>query len=168
MDSECCRRPTGGGIVDHRKDWTYALALHRGSPWGRLAPLELYRCLHECLARALTEVAAPAVRLFQPHGLERAPEACFERPSPFDLLHAETGLKVAGAALKRTRKGVLIQGSLSRERLVGTDFAGFGDCLIGRLQREPALAMQGTLLVSPPNPIPGVAAFACRSWLDRR
>jgi lipoyl(octanoyl) transferase len=24
---ELCRRPTGGGVVDHRNDWTYALVI---------------------------------------------------------------------------------------------------------------------------------------------
>jgi len=27
---DLCRRPTGGGVVDHRDDWTYALILPRG------------------------------------------------------------------------------------------------------------------------------------------
>ncbi|MCU6551020.1 lipoyl protein ligase domain-containing protein, partial [Klebsiella pneumoniae] len=26
---ELCRRPTGGGVVDHRDDWTYALVIPR-------------------------------------------------------------------------------------------------------------------------------------------
>ena len=26
---DLCRRPTGGGMVDHRRDWTYALVIPR-------------------------------------------------------------------------------------------------------------------------------------------
>ena len=29
---DLCRRPTGGGVVDHREDWTYALVIPRGHP----------------------------------------------------------------------------------------------------------------------------------------
>ena len=27
---DLCRRPTGGGVVDHREDWTYTLVIPRG------------------------------------------------------------------------------------------------------------------------------------------
>ncbi|MGH8021640.1 MAG: lipoyl protein ligase domain-containing protein, partial [Opitutaceae bacterium] len=29
---DLARRPSGGGLVDHREDWTYALVLPRGLP----------------------------------------------------------------------------------------------------------------------------------------
>ena len=165
---ELCRRPTGGGIVDHRNDWTYALALHKDTDWASLPPLELYGCLHQWLAEALCEVHAPQVKLFEPDVWETAPKACFERPSPYDLLDAESGMKVAGAALKRTRSGVLVQGSLSRERLAGCDFTRLGDCLMEVLQRQPFLTKEGVRVVAPPDSIPGVDVFASRSWLVRR
>lgn len=166
--AELCRRPTGGGIVDHRHDWTYTLALHRDTHWASLPPLELYGRLHQWLAEALCEVHAPQVKLFEPDVWETAPEACFERPSPYDLLGAASGLKVAGAALKRTRSGVLVQGSLSRERLTGCDFSRLGDSLTKLLPQQLSLMTQGTRVFAPPEPIPGVDVFESRSWLVRR
>src|SRR5690349_1891712 len=29
---DLCRRPTGGGVVDHRDDWTYTVIIPRGHP----------------------------------------------------------------------------------------------------------------------------------------
>ena len=37
-----CRRLTGGGIVDHRNDWTYTLVIHREVPTASEPAIELY------------------------------------------------------------------------------------------------------------------------------
>src|SRR5690606_2012830 len=50
---DLCRRPTGGGVVDHRDDWTYALVLPRGHPLEELRATSSYRAVHEALAGAL-------------------------------------------------------------------------------------------------------------------
>jgi lipoyl(octanoyl) transferase len=161
-----CRRPTGGGIVDHRADWTYALALHRSCAWGALPPLVLYHELHACLQRALEGAGAPALRLYEPVEGEVTPHACFERPSPYDLIRHDSGLKVAGAALKRTREGVLIQGSLSRQCLEGCDFdrltAVFADALMH------ALHLQVRVDVPLPMQNEWLEHYASKAWLERR
>src|SRR5690606_39065461 len=40
---ELCRRPTGGGLVDHRQDWTYALVIPRGHALYDARAVESYR-----------------------------------------------------------------------------------------------------------------------------
>src|SRR5512133_2181915 len=34
------RRPTGGGIVPHDRDWTYSVAVPAGHPWHELRAVE--------------------------------------------------------------------------------------------------------------------------------
>ena len=102
------RRPTAGGLVSHDADWTYSLTFPAAHSWHRLKALESYRRVHEWLLSAFarlgveTEVAAGSRKA--------APGQCFAGHEQFDLLWQ--GQKIAGAAQRRTRLGLLIQGSL--------------------------------------------------------
>ena len=57
---DLCRRATGGGVVDHTEDWTYALVIPRGHPLYDARATESYRVVHQALADALIEQAVPA------------------------------------------------------------------------------------------------------------
>jgi lipoate-protein ligase A len=117
---DLARRPSGGGLVDHRDDWTYALVLPRRHPaWERPGPV-VYRAVHGALAAALERFGA-RVRL-QEAEPETAPGVCFERPEVGDVVRAADGLKVAGAALKRGKDGLLLQGSVARPLLPMVDW----------------------------------------------
>ncbi len=110
------RRPTGGGLVYHRGGLTYALVLPPTHPWAKARACESYRAVHEALTLAL-EIHGVKTRL---QGADCATPAkklsvCFEEPATFDVLRADTGQKIAGAAQKRTRHGLLLQGSASPE-----------------------------------------------------
>ncbi len=116
------RRPTGGGLVDHRDDWTYALVFPAHSAPAAERPAALYARVHRLLAAALAEAGVAArLKVCPPPGecseeVDRSasagPSVCFEEPVPGDLLDPATGAKIAGAAMKRTRDGVLLQGSV--------------------------------------------------------
>lgn len=109
---DLARRPTGGGLVDHRDDWTFALVLPREHAlWERPGPV-IYHAVHDALAAALNGLGAD-VRL-QTAEPEAEPGVCFERPEIGDIVRASDGRKVAGAALKRAKHGVLLQGSVWR------------------------------------------------------
>jgi len=103
------RRWTGGGTVDHADDWTYTVVVPAGWPMARMRGGESYRLLHEALATALenegfgVELALDAGDAGQP--------LCFRNPVPYDLL--EGGRKIAGAGQRRTRRGLLHQGSVT-------------------------------------------------------
>jgi lipoyl(octanoyl) transferase len=130
---DCCRRPTGGGVVDHRNDWTYALAVASSVAWARQPPLLCYRELHACMVRALENQGVES-ELSLPNAKEEAvPFACFDAPSPFDVVGKTGFKKIAGAALKRTREGLLFQGTVSRDELPDLDWVRFREQLIETL-----------------------------------
>src|SRR3954470_4579271 len=58
---DICRRATGGGVVDHREDWTYALVIPRGHRLEDLRATQSYREIHEALAGALRAQGVAAV-----------------------------------------------------------------------------------------------------------
>lgn len=111
---DLCRRPTGGGIVDHREDWTYSLVIPRGHPLEQMRASQSYREIHEALAAALRAEGVPVevktIRDDEGH----APGVCFEIAEIYDVVHASTGAKIAGAAQKRNKNGMLVQGSIWR------------------------------------------------------
>ncbi len=47
------RRWTGGGIVEHGRDWTFSLIVPAGEPFAAVRPAESYRQIHEVIAAAL-------------------------------------------------------------------------------------------------------------------
>ena len=104
------RRWTGGGIVDHRADWTYTLWVPNGGGLAEAKGGESYRLIHEALVAAL-RASGVAARLSG-----AAPPAaggeCFAQPVEHDVLDA-AGRKIAGAGQRRTARGLLHQGSVA-------------------------------------------------------
>ena len=117
-DRELIRRVTGGGAVEHGdggETATYSLSVPRVG--GLLAalgerPAEAFRRVHLLLAQA---IAAQNITVaLHEGGSTAAPGgACFrDPPVPGDLVLAGDGRKIAGAAQRRTRSGMLHQGSI--------------------------------------------------------
>jgi lipoate-protein ligase A len=102
------RRPTGGGLVPHDADWTYSLMFPPNDPWYALKATESYQRVHEWIQAAFlrlgvaTELAACCRKAL--------PGQCFVGHEKSDVLWQ--GRKIAGAAQRRTRHGLLIQGSV--------------------------------------------------------
>jgi lipoate-protein ligase A len=129
------RRPTGGGIVPHDADWTYSLVFPPRHEWHSLKAEESYRRVHEWIQSAFTKLGvttelAPCSKKPQPSTRSsRREEAhsekseisqspltssptgqCFAGYEKSDLLWH--GKKIAGAAQRRNKLGLLIQGSV--------------------------------------------------------
>ncbi|MBX3745215.1 MAG: hypothetical protein KF833_07875 [Verrucomicrobiae bacterium] len=102
------RRPTGGGLVPHDCDWTYSFTVPPAHPWYELSALESYRSVHAWIVEALGTLGVSA-ELAQVARCV-APGQCFAGHERFDVLWG--GRKIAGAAQRRNRLGLLIQGSL--------------------------------------------------------
>ncbi len=102
------RRWTGGGMVDHRADWTYSLVVPHGEKLAAIRGAESYRWIHAALAGVLAGEGT-AVRLSDGHE-ETGAALCFENPVSHDPIGVG-GRKLAGAGQRRTRHGLLHQGS---------------------------------------------------------
>lgn len=132
---DLCRRPTGGGIVDHRNDWTYALVLPRGHPLYDERATHSYRIVHECLAFALQALKQPAelklvctpddVCATGSDQSRSIPGVCFQRSELYDVINSRTGRKIAGAAQKRNKHGLLFQGSIEKSSVSPLDWDEF-------------------------------------------
>ena len=104
------RRWTGGGIVDHRNDWTYTLVVPKDEFLAKLRGAESYLRIHEKLMETINN-EANQVRLSNGSQVTGA-NVCFENPVAYDLVDS-SGRKVAGAGQRRSRLGLLHQGSVA-------------------------------------------------------
>jgi lipoate-protein ligase A len=102
------RRPTGGGIVPHDADWTYSAVFPPGHEWHSLKAEESYRRIHDWLRLAFAKLQVETE--LAPCCKKSLPGQCFAGHEKFDLLWH--GKKIAGAAQRRNKSGLLIQGSV--------------------------------------------------------
>jgi lipoyl(octanoyl) transferase len=135
------RRPTGGGIVPHAADWTYSLAFPPGHEWHSLRAEESYRRVHEWIQSAFAK--SNVTTTLAPNSHRVGPGQCFAGYEKFDVLWI--GKKIAGAAQRRNKLGLLIQGSVQPPpiSLARTDWqkamcaVGSGEFGIEWLEFEP-------------------------------
>lgn len=107
------RRPTGGGVVFHDIDQTYTLVFPAGHFMTECSREESYAIIHESLANAMSAQGQCASLLSSEIKSEdHARMQCFISPSKNDVML--NGEKFAGAAQRRSREGVLHQGSIKR------------------------------------------------------
>jgi lipoate-protein ligase A len=124
------RRWTGGGIVFHGDDLTYSIVIPAGDPAFRESSTTVYEKIHRALCAALAAHGRPAELLpvatlderrnSRRGDLQIAPRRtgdrrslgndCFANPVRADVII--NGRKIAGAAQRRTRRGLLQQGSI--------------------------------------------------------
>ncbi len=102
------RRPTGGGVVPHDADWTYSLTFPPTHEWYALKAMESYQRVHEWVRAAFLKIGV-ATELAD-CCRKALPGQCFVGHEKFDVLWR--GRKIGGAAQRRTRNGLLIQGSV--------------------------------------------------------
>jgi lipoate-protein ligase A len=104
------RRWTGGGIVDHRHDFPFTLAMRLNDLGERFPSAYLYQVIHGALAKVLIDFCGIDCRLLgadAPNG----GRACFASPVTSDIVLPDQR-KVAGGGQRRTQYGILHQGSI--------------------------------------------------------
>ena len=119
-ERDLVRRWTGGGIVFHGDDLTYSIVIPAGDPVFDESSIVIYEKIHRALCDALVKTGQRAVVAggVDPGGFSAATRAavnasgynCFTNPVRADVML--DGRKIAGAAQRRTRRGLLQQGSI--------------------------------------------------------
>jgi lipoyl(octanoyl) transferase len=169
---ELCRRPTGGGIVDHRDDWTYALVIPAQHDLGAAPAPVSYAAVHQVIADTLQAhgrdaiLQPPAEKPADPDGAA----VCFTRAEPADVIDATTRTKLAGAAQKRGKRGLLFQGSLTRAAMGAIDEDQFEAELVERLAGLLSLPTQSVPWPEAWDEATDALAenYASAAWLDKR
>lgn len=110
---EIVRRWTGGGIVPHGDDLTYSVIIPKAHPFFAKSSLEIYAAVHDAIRRALESNRIEAALVNQ--AAPKISENCFANAVRADVMSA--GRKIAGAAHRRSRAGLLHQGSIQRHDL---------------------------------------------------
>jgi lipoate-protein ligase A len=158
-DRVMVRRWTGGGIVTHGEDLTYSIMIGSNNGAFSLPSKIVYQRVHAALSSALHEIgiATALTEANEP----KLSEACFANPVVSDVI--ENGRKIAGAAQRKTRSGLLHQGSIQRENLNGKFRRIFGNLLAKRLVINSIEMdiLNGAAELA-------VAKYATDAWLRRR
>src|SRR3954452_6478644 len=112
-DRERVRRWTGGGTVPHGSDVTYSVVIPSPHPFFQRSSIEIYQAVHDAICRALEANGVEA--LLAKDAAPKISENCFANAVRADVLSG--GRKIAGAAHRRSRAGLLHQGSIQRNDL---------------------------------------------------
>lgn len=158
-DRPMVRRWTGGGIVPHGDDLTYSLIIPRATMEWTLGSREIYRAAHGAIAVALGRAGIRA-NLISKSGT-KVSDACFANLAEADVM--ENGRKIAGAAQRKTRAGLLHQGSIQRRGLDGTFRQEFAQTItkkLGTTEIAAATLRRAAELAR--------AKYASHGWLQRR
>ena len=109
-ERDIVRRWTGGGIVFHGDDLTYSIVIPANDSVFAESSMSIYEGIHRAVSNALLSNGENAQLV-----ADKSPsisESCFASPVRADVL--VNGRKVAGAAQRRTRRGLLQQGSIQQ------------------------------------------------------
>jgi lipoate-protein ligase A len=158
-ERDMVRRWTGGGIVFHGDDLTYTIVIPEAAELFASSSKAIYSVIHLALRDALI-AGGNGVELATAEAPEKS-EACFASPVIADVLL--NGHKVAGAAHRRTRRGLLHQGSIQNID-VSTELASaFANRLSGKCteqQISPRLCTRAGEIAT--------LKYGTDSWLRRR
>jgi lipoate-protein ligase A len=156
---EIVRRWTGGGIVPHGDDLTYSVIIPKAHPLLAKSSLEIYAAVHEAIRRALESNHIEAALVNQ--AAPKISEHCFANAVRADVMSA--GRKIAGAAHRRSRAGLLHQGSIQRPDLPDRFRSDLARILCERYETKtlaPELMDRAALVAA--------TKYETNAWLRRR
>lgn len=143
--TQLVRRATGGGLVSHLEDWTFAVVLPSGHPLCEAEAMASYEAVHQALAEALRAQGQPvnlAPSLLVPDPFSRlitVPNALSRMTSCAPMTAARSL-----ARQKRTRHGLLLEGYIWRPFLPGCDWNRFEKdfpAALGQVLNSPPVAV---------------------------
>lgn len=158
-DREIVRRWTGGGIVLHGDDLTYSVIIPAGHRFFARSSFAIYSALHDAIRQALkgNGIEATLANSASP----KVSEDCFANAVRADVI--SQGQKIAGAAHRRSRSGLLHQGSIQKAKLPRRFIDDFARTLCNRFERKVVsqeLLDRATVVAQ--------AKYGTAEWLMRR
>ena len=129
-ERDLVRRFTGGGIVLHGDDLTYSIVIPAHDQAFAESSIVIYESIHRGLCAALNGIGERAsvaagvgsggITIANQAAVSASAYHCFANPVRADVII--NGRKVAGAAQRRTRRGLVQQGSV-QSISIGSDLA---------------------------------------------
>jgi lipoate-protein ligase A len=158
-EREIVRRWTGGGVVPHGADLTYSVVIPASHPFFARSSLAIYSDVHDAIRVALNEngVAATLANAVSP----KISEECFANAVLADVV--SQGQKIAGAAHRRSRAGLLHQGSIQNAKLPDRFRNDLARAVCARFERK-AVSQE---LIDRAAAI-AEAKYGTMEWLTRR
>jgi lipoate-protein ligase A len=150
------RRWSGGGMVFHGSDVTLALAIPSLEATASGSSRDIYSAIHAGLLPAIQK-CLPNARLVLPEECCCGP-VCFESPVAFDIIAGAS--KICGGALRRSKAGVLYQGSLHLPGAVPAEIANSLAAEVSRFKKAASLQASIDMLTS--------GKYANPAWLAMR
>jgi lipoate-protein ligase A len=151
------RRPTGGGLVYHGADTTYTVVAPAGHTLFEMAAAEAYRAIHKAVAAALD---MESQILNSKSQTTRTGYDCFRNPVRGDVV--ADGRKLAGAAQRRSKWGLLHQGSVAAKLTADQLAEGFRDSLAVEFRHYELVADEREVAEKLAN-----AKYATEAWNKR-
>lgn len=166
---DLCRRPTGGGVVNHLEDWTYSLVIPSSHPMSHGQPIETYRAIHQAIVDAMGQQGVQAELNFTAPE-DAAPGVCFSKPELYDIVLKNLPTKISGAAQKRTKAGFLMQGSIWKPMLPDMKWERFYNDFLIELSTlfEAQIEYVNTPSWDPSEEEAVVEQFESENWNERR
>ncbi|MCA1658875.1 MAG: hypothetical protein LC627_06230 [Verrucomicrobiaceae bacterium] len=156
---EIVRRWTGGGVVPHGDDLTYSVIIPAAHAFFARSSLEIYSDLHEAIRRTLKQNGISA--LLANEAAPKLSEDCFTNAVRADVI--SQGRKVAGAAHRRSRAGLLHQGSIQLANLPARFKGDLARIICDRFEWQnlsPSILERAVAIAS--------AKYGTSEWLMRR
>jgi lipoate-protein ligase A len=156
---EIVRRWTGGGVVPHGEDLTYSVIVPASHPFFAHSSLAIYSGLHDAIRQTLNAngVEATLANAVAP----KISEHCFSNAVRADVI--SDGRKIAGAAHRRSRAGLLHQGSIQHSDLPKHFIRDFSKALCPEPEDKslgPALLARAAIIAQ--------SKYGTDDWLLRR
>jgi lipoate-protein ligase A len=134
------RRPTGGGVVLHDNDLTYTVIVPATHHINTLDRVESYHLFHRAVKLALSELGRDTTLSdCKITAVDRATMQCFLSPTRYDVV--ADGIKFAGAAQRRTKHGILHQGSIKLSAANGNK-SSLAEKLLNAFQKEFSVTLK--------------------------
>lgn len=160
------KRPTGGGVTFHIWDLAFSFLMPSDHPLFSLNTLDNYRFVNEVVLSAVTGLfelkdSAKIIPESFPSFSKDCEHFCMAQPTQYDVVYK--GLKIAGAAQRKTRRGYLHQGTISLAQphfpllkavlkseeilhaMANYTFAPLGSCHNARLLEEVRINLEARL-----------------------